>query len=179
MALLILSLVVPVIFNEFSLPSYTLHLSTIIYEKRVPEEKDNYFNTNLFKIMNVTKGCGKTLGCHTAIYFDHRHSNHNTSMTTFYLQKNLDYMSQEVGKHNTYICGGCHFQSGLFTKGKDYKYFANKKTNGYSCVFCHSITKTAIIDSRKSQIELTPNVNHIKMFLKDKPTIFEIGRAHV
>ena len=90
------------------------------------------------------------------------------------MQKNLNYISKEVGRHNTYICGSCHFQAGLFTKGKDYKYFAHKKTNGYSCVFCHSITKAAVIDSRRSQIELTPNVNHIKMFLKDKPTMLDI-----
>jgi hypothetical protein len=146
-------------------PSFTLHLSTIPIEERALEERQTYYSDASFNPVGIglVKSCTTGEGCHKSLEKGFLISNHNISMTTPHFQKNMALLVSEIGEKNALICAGCHFPSGLFDRTKNYSYF--RTHNNFSCSFCHMIDKVRIVDSRRSQITITPPLRHLKLFM--------------
>ncbi len=143
---------------------YTFHLSTVPLEKRKPHEVDQIPQGFAYaSLMASVETCGRGPGCHQGIVEDHRRSSHNRSIHTSYFQKNLDFMAEEIGEHNTYICAGCHFPNAYFLKDTTYRDYATR--DAYSCLYCHTVDKVLFTEEKeKTILVLRPNVQHLKMF---------------
>ena len=143
---------------------YTFHLSTIPLEKRTPEQVDEIpVDFQYASLMASVETCGAPRGCHAGIVEDHQRSSHNRSIQTSYFQKNLEFLADEIGEHNTYICAGCHFPNAFFLKGTGFRDYADR--DGYSCLFCHTVDEVVFTEKKGQTImRLKPNVKHLKMF---------------
>jgi hypothetical protein len=143
---------------------YTFHLSTVPLEQRKPHEVDEIpADFSYAPLMASVESCGRGAGCHKEIVEDHKRSSHNRSIQTSYFQKNLAFMAEEIGEHNTYICAGCHFPNAYFLSGTGYRDFA--RSDAYSCLYCHTVDEVVFTqDKGRTILKLKPNVQHLKMF---------------
>lgn len=143
---------------------YTFHLSTVPLEQREPHEVDEIPADFAYApLMASVETCGRSAGCHREIVEDHKRSSHNRSIQTSYFQKNLVFMAEEIGEHNTYICAGCHFPNAYFLAGTDYRDFARR--DAYSCLYCHTVDEVVFTEDKgRTILKLKPNVQHLKMF---------------
>lgn len=153
----------------FTDPSFTLHLSTIPLEDREPEHRTMFFSDPRLTpaMMDLVDSCTKMPGCHNDLEWGFLNSNHNIAFMTPHFQKNLDALTEEIGKHNTKICMGCHTPLAFFDESLDYHDFATR--NNYSCSFCHSIGEVHVSneDRKRASYTLVPDVRHLQMFIKD------------
>jgi cytochrome c554/c'-like protein len=142
--------------------SFRLDLSTIPMEKRIDEERIRPLGLERPGLLDQTDSCGKTADCHKGIVEDYARSTHSNSMKTDYLQKNMDYMTAEIGEENKNLCAGCHHPQSLFDDSLSYKDFTDRPN--LSCVFCHVISEVAFPeDRRRSKIWLHPNWRHLDL----------------
>lgn len=148
---------------------YTLHLSTVILEKRTEERKNFDPVIPVRKAgFDIVESCGDGAACHGELVRQHKLSAHNRTLWPSYFKKNLDEMSEEVGERNTVICAGCHYPYGVIDQEKKYTYFTDGN-NCFSCTYCHLISDVKIGPEKgKSSVSLQRHYNHIGMFLDKK-----------
>lgn len=146
--------------------AFELHLSTVVLEKRSDVEKN--FNPEVpvnKEGYDIVESCGEGSSCHREVVSQHKLSPHNRTLWPSYFRKNLDEMSEEVGEHNTVICGGCHYPSGVIDKEKRYTHFTDGN-NCFSCTYCHLIGDVKIGPEKgKSIVKVNWHENHMGMFL--------------
>jgi len=144
--------------------TYTFHLSTVPLERRKPHEVDEIPKDFTYAtVMTAVDSCGGARGCHQGIVDDHHRSSHNRSIQTSYFQRNLEFLAEEIGDQNTYICAGCHFPNAYFIQGTGFRDYEDR--DGWSCLYCHTVDDVVFTKEKgKTILKLRPNVNHVKMF---------------
>ena len=147
-----------------SLPQTTLHLSTLPYEARAPQERDAAAGPFSMSAdwLEIVDGCGGS-GCHSALIADHRHSVHNNAFKTPHVAKVLTLLHDEIGFDNERMCYGCHIPSAFYEPAATAADFSSRDNMG--CTFCHSIAAVERFDSERSALQVEVNAHHLWPFV--------------
>ena len=152
-----------------SRPSLTVHVSTYPIEARLPHERDmNLTHADIVPAaLDLTQSCLAS-GCHQNLAKGFLASNHNISLQTPHIQKNMDLMAAEIGEHNTKTCLGCHAPAAMFDEALDRQHFTTH--DNFSCSFCHVVSDVWLDpnDHLKSSYTVAPPDRHVNLFLADE-----------
>ncbi len=127
----------------------TLHLSVIPSRSRAPEDREALPFPVDASWLEISESCLGG-GCHADLEDGFRHSSHNVSYRTPHMHAVLDLLAAEEGIAEQAVCAGCHIPGSLLSGGPPPA--AYRTRNNLSCVFCHSVTSTAIDDPHRSRL---------------------------